>query len=155
MYEHTQYGYWHLVILAAGALMLATALSTPVSQRPEAYGLAAGGAILCVVALGFQRLTIRDEGETLSVRFGPLPLMGTRIRYSDIESVERGRTTVLDGWGIHWFPGRGVTVNIWGFDCVKLKTKKGRVIRLGTDDPDGLCAFLRTKLPVYAGCRQG
>jgi hypothetical protein len=46
----------------------------------------------------FGSLTIRDEGDCLALRFGPLPLLRKRIRYADITGVEVGRTTILDGW---------------------------------------------------------
>jgi hypothetical protein len=45
-------------------------------------------------------------------------------------------------------PGRGWTYNLWGFDCVRLTFKNGRTVRVGTDDPIGLAAFLQPKLGV-------
>ena len=62
-----------------------------------------------------------------------------------IESVEPGRSSLLDGWGIHYFPGRGWTYNLWGFDCVVLRMKK-KTLRVGTDDPDGLLEFLQSRV---------
>ena len=88
---------------------------------------------------------LRDEGEWLAIRFGPLPLLGTRIPYARIRSVEPDQTALLDGWGIHWLPGRGWTYNIWGYDCVKLRLDRG-VIRVGTDDVENLVRFLRERI---------
>ena len=51
------------------------------------------------------------------------------------------------GWGIHYFPGRGWTYNIWGFACVKL-TLGRKIIRVGTDDADGLARFLGEKTGI-------
>ncbi len=90
-------------------------------------------------------MTIRDEGEYLALRFGPLPFLRKRIRYADITGVEIGRTSILDGWGIHFMPGRGWTYNVWGFACVKL-TLARKIIRVGTDDAEGLAKFLREKI---------
>ena len=56
----------------------------------------------------------------LALRFGPLPVLRKTFRYADITGVEIGRTSVIDGWGIHYMPGRGWTYNLWGFNCVKL-----------------------------------
>ena len=81
-----------------------------------------------VVFLGMPS-TIHYEGDSLSIRFGPLPVLRKTIRYADITGVETGHTKVIDGWGIHYIPGRGWTYNLWGFGCVKLTRgrKKGRV----------------------------
>ena len=58
-------------------------------------------------------------------------------RHQDIEDPEVGRSRLIDGWGIHWVPGRGWTYNLWGFRCVQIK-HLGRTVRIGTDDPGGL-----------------
>ena len=92
-------------------------------------------AIFALCGLMFGSLTISDEGEWLALRFGPLPVLRKTIRYADITGVEVGRTTIIDGWGIHYMPGRGWTYNIWGFGCVKL-TLGRKIIRVGTDDAE-------------------
>jgi hypothetical protein len=75
---------------------------------------------------------------------GPLPVIRKRIRYADITGVEVGRTRIIDGWGVHYMPSRGWTYNIWGFGCVKL-TLGRKVIRVGTDDVEGLAEVVREK----------
>jgi len=72
-------------------------------------------------------------------------LLSKRFRYADITGVEIGRTSILDGWGIHFMPGRGWTYNVWGFACVKL-TLGRKIIRVGTDDAEGLAKVVREKL---------
>ena len=52
---------------------------------------------------------------------------------------------LLEGWGIHWTPGRGWTYNIWGYDCVKLSLDRG-TIRVGSDDVENLVSFLRERI---------
>ncbi len=146
MYQHTQYGYWHLLLIAGGVLMFIVSQDLPPEERVGTPFLIAGGVILVVISLAFQHLTIRDEGDVLAVRFGPLPLFGITIRYADIESFERGKTSILEGWGMHWGPRHGWTINIWGFDCVVIRLKGRSPIRLGTDDPEGLCNLLQMKL---------
>ena len=98
-----------------------------------------------LLALMFRSLTIRDEGEWLALRYGPLPVFRKRIRYAEITSVEPGRISIIDGWGIHYILGRGWTYNLWGFGCVKL-TLGRKIIRVGTNDVDNLARFLRNKL---------
>jgi hypothetical protein len=143
-YEHTQHGVWHrILLLLAGLAVLGGWLVR--RETPVAVLLLATAAIFLFCSLLFASLTVRDEVDRLSVRFGPLPLLGTTIRYADITSVERGRTNIIDGWGVHYILWRGWTYNLWGFDCVKLTLGK-KIIRVGTDDAPALAEFLRTKM---------
>jgi hypothetical protein len=103
------------------------------------------GVILFVLAISFQTLTVSDEGEYLDVRYGPLNLFGTKIAYEDITAVEPGKSSIIDGWGIHFIPFRGWTINLWGFECAKIWRGK-KVIRIGTDDSENLVNFLRSRL---------
>ena len=89
-------------------------------------------------------LPVSDLADHLYVHFGPLALFRKRIAYSQITHVEPGRSSVIDGWGIHYVPGRGWTWNLWGFDCVVL-TLGDRTLRIGTDDVRGLTEFLQAK----------
>ena len=102
--------------------------------------------LMIFLTLSFQTLTISDhEGKFLDVRYGPLNLFGTRIAYSEITAVEQGQTSLLDGWGIHFIPFRGWTINLWGFECAKIWRGK-KVIRIGTDDSENLVKFLQEQI---------
>jgi hypothetical protein len=100
--------------------------------------------MMAFVGLCFGDLTVRDEGDHLAIRYGPLPVFHKQIRYDAIASVTRGRSSLIDGLGIHYVPGRGWTYNLWGTDCVKLLVD-GKVIRIGTDDAQQLTEFLLSK----------
>lgn len=143
-YEKTQYGRWHIILFAVAAAMLIGAWITREVHVP-AIILLVTGPLLIVLATMFASMTVRDDGQHLLLRYGPVPVFHKRIRYADITSVEPGRIRILDGWGVHWSPGRGWTYNIWGFGCVKLTLGK-KTIRVGSDDVDGLAAFLQTRL---------
>ena len=143
-YNGTQYGRWHLILLAAAGGMLVGAWFAR-NELTVAVLLPVIATIFVLLALMFRSLTIRDEGEWLALRYGPLPVFRKRIRYADITSVEPGRISLIDGWGIHYILGRGWTYNLWGFGCVKL-TLGRKIIRVGTDDVDNLARFLRDKL---------
>ncbi|MCG8583881.1 MAG: hypothetical protein MI757_04125 [Pirellulales bacterium] len=144
MYRHTQTGYWGWVIwpVVGLQLWLAWYFRDQLWLSLLMLGMA---AVVGVIALSFQSLTIQDEGDFLGICFGPIPLAYKRIDYDEIDRVERGQTKWIDGWGIHWVPGRGWTYNIRGFDCVKL-TMGERTVRLGTDDPAGLLEMLERKV---------
>lgn len=142
-YDHTQTAPLHLILYAALAIDLGFAWAF--RTHPAIFGLLFGAVCLLLAALSFGHLTVRDEEDCLAIRYGPLPIFRKRIPYSEITSVEPGRSAVIDGWGIHWVPGRGTTYNLWGFGCVVLKVGK-RVIRVGSDDVENLVEFLRGKL---------
>jgi len=105
--------------------------------------LVAGTAGL--VWLTMTTLTVEDQSDTLLVQFGPVPLFSTKIRYEEIRDVKADRSRVIDGWGLHYVPRRGWTWNLWGFDCVEIRREKN-TIRVGTDDPENLTAFLQSRL---------
>ena len=46
---------------------------------------------------------------------------------------------------LYFVPGRGWTYNLSGFNCVKLSVGR-KTVRIGTDDVQGLLAFLDGKV---------
>ena len=146
-YHHTQRGPLYLLLLGAGAAMLVSAAMAP--QWPVHLVLLASGSLMLIGAAAFRRLTVSDEGQFLLVEFGPLPLFRRRIGYAEIERVERSRSRFLDGWGIHLSLSGGWIWHLWGFDCVDVYLRRGKKLRIGTDDSTGLEAFLskRTGTP--------
>jgi len=143
-YDHTQSAQLYLLLVVVGIGMLIGAWLTPAETMQII--LASSGAVMFVLAVSFRQLRVSDELDRLLISFGPLPLFRRRIRYTDIASVEQSRTTFFDGWGIHLSPSGGWTWNLWGFDCVDVYFKKGRRLRIGTNDPEGLEAFLKQRL---------
>jgi hypothetical protein len=101
--------------------------------------------LLAFLALLYHHLTVADEGDRLGVRFGPLPFCGTTVPYADIQAIEPGQTIFLEGWGIHMSIRSGWVWNIWGWDCVVIHRTRG-TLRVGTDDVDGLIAFLKRRM---------
>jgi hypothetical protein len=146
-YEHAQRGGWHRILFVmAGMMLIGAGLAH--EELAAVVLLLAITTIFLLVALLFSSLTIRDEGEWLALRYGPLPIIRKRFRYADITTVESGRTSIIDGWGIHYIPGRGWTCNLWGFGSVKLSFGR-KVIRVGSDDVENLVEFLRGKVGEF------
>ena len=142
-YNRTQKAPWFLLLLAFAALFFTIAWVTRAEPVSPAILLVAG-LLMAVLGYSVQHLTVCDEGDWLAVRFGPLPLFQRRIRYDDILGVEIGRTTIMDGWGIHWSLRGGWVWSLSVGDCVVIRHKRG-VIRVGTDDAQGLVEFLRSR----------
>ena len=143
-YQHTQTGPLHFLLYAIGLAMLVAAWFAR-GEPVALWVLSIVGVLMWVFAFSFHHMTVEDEIDSLAIRFGPLPLLHKRIAYDRITSVESGRTSLVDGWGIHYVPGRGWTYNIWGFGCAKL-TLGGKVIRVGSDDVENLVRFLQTRI---------
>jgi len=143
-YSHTQEAPL-CVILFASAIPLFVLAWIAREQPVVVAVMIVAGVLLAVVGLAFHHLTVEDEGDRLAIRFGPLPFLETSVRYDDIQRVEVGRTTILDGWGIHRSPRLGWLWNLWGWDCVVIHRQRG-VLRVGSDDTDNLAKFLKDKL---------
>lgn len=138
-YRHTQRSPLGpaFTVAAIGCLVVAVLFEAPF-VRMLCLAMAVIAALLAAM---LSRLSFHEQDDALRVRFGPLPWGGTTLRYDRVRAVRRARSSFVDGWGIHWFPGRGWTFNLWGFDCVEVTTDRG-LVRLGTDDPDGLARHL-------------
>jgi hypothetical protein len=142
-YQHTQPAPLCGILYALAVLEFALAWS--LRQQPPMPWLFLGiGALIFVLAASFHYLTVVDLGDRLLIAFGPLPVFRRTIRYADIISAEVGRTSILDGWGIHWRAGRGWLWNIWGRDCVVVRLQKG-ALRIGSDDAANLAQFLQER----------
>lgn len=145
-YEHTQHGKLQWILWTAAVICLIGAFLIWTSSEPPWAGwVCVGCAGVCIAfVFSFSSLTVRDEGEVLAVRFGPLAFWKKLIPYASIRDPRPARSKLIDGWGIHWFPGRGWTWNLWTLDCVEM-TVDGRPFRVGTDDKEALAAFLATR----------
>ena len=142
-YHHTQKGPWGLLLYAVAAVFFTASWYLPVLALKITFLVT--GLFMLLLGASFGHLTVADEGDQLAIRFGPFPLFRKRIWYDHIREVETDRTTFLDGWGIHWSPWGGWVWNIWGRDCVVLRFERG-MLRVGTDDPQGLVEFLKHRM---------
>jgi len=149
-YHHTQRApiHWILHFFAAYFIWFAWVLR---DRTVLLAIMSCGGAAFVFLAFAFRHLTVSDDGDALGVRFGPLPVFGTRIPYNTITAVEGGRSSLIDGWGIHYVPGRGWIYNVWGFDCVCVHYDN-RLLRIGSDDSANLVMFLRGKISNMSAC---
>lgn len=142
-YQHTQSSPMFLILIGTGVAIFFGGWAVP--ETTVRAILLVSGSVMLLLAISFRHLAVRDEGDKLLICFGPLPLFKRRLKYEEIESVERNRSSIMDGWGIHLSPGGGWVWNLWGFDCVDVYRKGRSRLRIGTDDPEGLEAFLKTR----------
>jgi len=144
LYDHTQKSPLHMFLYLPALLMFFVAWQMRTSM-PVSLILLGVGCLLLLSAFAFQTLNIREGQDALQIKFGPLNIFGTQIKYSDMTNVEAGRTKWLDGLGIHYVPFRGWVMNLWGFECVTIE-RGASVIRVGTDDSENLAAMLKQRL---------
>jgi len=144
MYHHTQRSPLCLILYATavGFFVAAWALR---NEPAVGYVFSLTALLMLVLAASFHHLTVADDGNQLTIGFGPLPLFRRRIWYDDIREVQTGRTTILEGWGIHLSPRGGWVWNIWGRDCVVLRLRRG-TLKIGTDDAENLARFLKDRI---------
>lgn len=143
-YHHTQKGpLWLLMLMFAVIFCIVAYLIRNEPVVPLIMGVV--GLVMFIMGAAFQQLTVSDEGDELSIRFGPLPLFQKRIRYVDMISAETDTTSFLDGWGIHASFRGGWVWNIRGRECVAIRHKDG-MLRVGTDDAANLAQFLLAKI---------
>lgn len=144
-YDHTQRAPLAIVfyVIAVGAAVLPWATGWPPDVRLAGAAL---GALFLVLGSCVQSLRIADGGGKLLVEFGPVPLFRRSVRYGDLEAVRVSRLSWFEGAGIHYVPGGGWLWALGGRSCVELWLTRGRRLRLGTDDPQGLAAFLAARL---------
>jgi hypothetical protein len=105
--------------------------------------LSLAGLAILVLAASFHHLTVADEGEALAIRFGPLPLFRTAIRYDDIRRIEIGGAASV---GIHLSLRDGWIWNLWGRDTIVFHLRNGTIFRLGSDDCENLAGFIETRI---------
>src|SRR5262245_4094520 len=135
-YDHTQHApLWLIVEAAACYFFLAAWFVRTIPGLLATMCLV--GVLMAALGLSFHHLTVRDRGEGLEVRFGPLPFFLTLLPYTDMRGVEVGRTMILESWGIHASPRGGWAWNLWGRECVIVSRKQG-VFVIGTDDSANL-----------------
>jgi hypothetical protein len=137
-----------LGLMLSGLAVLLIPAACLLMDRPWAV-VALVAAALLLLALGFcfRTLTVQDEGDRLGIRFGPLPLFRKTIPYAAIRSFKAGRSSLVDGWGVHYILGRGWTYNLWGFSCVILDVD-GTTCRIGVPDPEPLVEFLGSRMAL-------
>ncbi|MEC8782068.1 MAG: hypothetical protein VXY07_04525 [Planctomycetota bacterium] len=141
-YQHTQRGPWSFVLLAVVASNLTLAVRLWGNEPAWASWLFLSVALLMTfMTFCFQSLTTTVSETSLRVHFGPIPLLEKKVLLEDIVSVRPEKSSLLDGWGVHWTPGKGWIYNMWGFDCLAINLGT-RHFRVGTNDPEQLCEVL-------------
>jgi hypothetical protein len=143
-YDHTQRSTVHWLVAGFGVALAGTsAYLHLLSTLPL-------GIFMVLFAVCFAHLRVWDEGDALRARFGPIPLIGMRIPYAGIESVQVVRVGRYMTAGKHCIAGVRLYVRLAGRRAVALNMKAGAASYpqyvIGTDDPEALAAFIEKEL---------
>jgi len=142
-YDHVQHGRIHILLHALALPVIVVVWWFNPGEAPLALGLGVAWELL---ALSFHWLRVADRGDHLLIAFGPLPVFRRRVPYKVMVRAIRGRTLLIEGWGIHWVPFRGWTWNIDGRECARIELSGSRRLSVGTDDAQCLVPFLKSRL---------
>ncbi len=127
-----------MVVLVAGAL--ASGQAGPVIVSLVVLVIYATSALL------FGRLTVEVEEGFMQAAFG----WGWPQRRLDMSTARAARIVRNRWWygfGIRWSP-KGSLWNVWGLDAVEFDLESGRVLRIGTDEPEVLLAAVTKAVPA-------
>lgn len=145
-YKRTQIGW---VMLGLGALAVAaTAYSFFVinggrlATTDGKLSLGIGVALAVIFFVLFPSLTLSVTAERIVASFG-LGLIRFTFPTTAVAGARHVRNHFLMGLGIRFLPGI-LLLNISGLDAVEIKlTDRKKLLRLGTNDPEGLLAALK------------
>ncbi|MAG11554.1 MAG: hypothetical protein CMI52_01970 [Parcubacteria group bacterium] len=142
-YKHTQIGWVIMIVL----LLVTFGIFASSFFVDEAFGkniLMAGGLLFLVLSGMFSTLTVEITQYELKWYFGPIPLIKRSIELSDILSVKKTKTKIIEGWGIH-YTRRGWLYNVSGRDAILITKSDGTTATtamIGTDEPETLIKML-------------
>lgn len=145
-YEHTQYARPWLAAAVGSFLLGMIAITVSIGEIVPilivmAVSLVAGSAVLVA-----SRLTVRVFKDRLTATFG-WGWPRKTVRFSGVEDVWVVRNRWWYGFGIRVIPG-GTLWNVWGLDAVEFRLSSGRVVRIGTDEPQTLLAAVGKTIEV-------
>lgn len=145
LYRHTQVGWTIIVIVGAAVVAEVIVAAVLASQNTVALALSgAVAAVLAVVLAVFSTLTVTVDHAALRLSFG-FEVLRREVLLDEVVAVRRVRNSWIAGWGVRVIP-HGRLYNVGGLDAVELELDSGRVVRVGTDEPDALLAAVRRAL---------
>jgi hypothetical protein len=136
-YHHTQRGIFTLAVCLGSAGFVAAVL-----WRTGQPAMIITLIVLLAVAFVFSSLTVDVGANELRWHFGP-GFWTYRLPLTEIQGIAIVRNHWWNGFGIRRRPGFRL-YNVSGLDAVELRLKSGDIRRIGTDDPEGLAAALKS-----------
>ena len=134
------------VMYIGGALMGVIVVGSLFSGRTGSLAVSILLAVIFVIATSvFGRLTVEVDDTALQASFG-WGWPRKRLELSTASAARIVRNRWWYGFGIRLIP-HGSLWNVWGLDAVELDLVTGKVLRIGTDEPEALLAALARIVP--------
>lgn len=143
LYRHKQVGRFSLFGTGAGILLI-LALVGQLGAHPM---LLAVLGLIVFAGVMLSSLTVVVTPSSLVFWFGPGVLRKT-VPLAEIASVASVRNPWYYGIGLRATP-RGMLYNVSGLSAVEVTRRDGGRFRVGTDEPDRLCASLRQAMARF------
>lgn len=102
-------------------------------------------SLIIGMAFWFLKLDTRIVNGNINVKLAPI--LNTNINRDEISQIEKiTYRPIIDfgGWGIRFGKG-GIIYNMRGIEAVKLSLKSGKIIYIGTQNPDQLIKSIKAK----------
>jgi hypothetical protein len=146
-YERVQilWSLWILMAVTSGGLLALAQVGTHRDAQAAVVLVIVGIAVPCATLIFLGRFVVALDQHHLTWRFGYLGFPRWQVAMDEITAVEPVRTTWLDGWGIHRTK-EGWLYNASGFGAVRIIMRDGRQLRLGSDEPQRLAAFIHERI---------
>lgn len=143
LYRHKQVGAFCLLGAGAGILLILV-LVTQMGAHPMLLIVL---GLIVLVGVMLSSLTVVVTPSSLVFWFGPGVLRKT-VPLSEIASVEAVRNPWYYGIGLRATP-RGMLYNVSGLSAVEVTRRDGGRFRVGTDEPERLCASLNKAMARF------
>jgi hypothetical protein len=102
--------------------------------------------IVVLILSSFTSLTVSIDHEYLRIKFG-YGIFKKKFKLKEISTIKAVKHHWYQGWGIRlWFWPPMTIYNVSGFDLIEIRMKKGRRIRIGTDDVKNLESTLKQSI---------
>jgi hypothetical protein len=146
IYSHVQKATGVVVVILIPFLVVGVSVA-PIVRHSHAplpgyfWPVLIGSLSIALLSLiSFSRMRVEIRHGTITWGFG-VGIPRFTLPMSEVASARVVRNPWIYGLGIHFIP-RGTLYNVWGTAAVEITRRSGRVIRLGTDEPDMLLAAI-------------
>lgn len=134
-YRHTQYGALMLALLLMTGLLIAVVASAIIVEGRMLSAILMMGVYLLGLGM-FYAFTVEISGEKLKFWFG-IGILRKTYALSEIQSTKEVENPWYYFWGVKSIPG-GWFYAIAPGPAVEIKFKDGRMIQLGSNQPEKL-----------------
>ncbi len=122
----------------------------PLGHNPASSSVYLGLIVFFLLLLAlFSNLTVTGFSTHLEIKYG-IGLFRKKFEYKNIRSCSIQKNHWFYGWGVRRIPG-GWLYNVAGLNSIQLDMKNGKMYRIGTDEPEKLIEFLRSRISLFAG----